>query len=74
MGDLLEHYLALGIGCKCPKCELGKGLRASSAIEVGLTGWEAYEFLHCPICGAYFAGRGGDFVYLKDVEPLRIDE
>lgn len=60
-----EHYSALEAGVPCPKCELGKGLRASSAFEIGLTGWEKYVFLHCDLCGANFVGRGGEWHYMR---------
>jgi len=47
----------LGIGGKCPKCQLGKGLREIAPIELSLTGMENYTFLHCNTCGANFVRR-----------------
>lgn len=67
------RLMGLRIGDPCPNCDLGKGLRASSAIELGLTGWEEYTFLHCPICGITYVGRAGLFDVCK-VEPFRVDE
>ena len=54
----------------CPKCNLGDGLRLISAIEIGLTGWEHYEFLHCNVCGANFVGRSGAWKYLAVHSPF----
>lgn len=67
-----QKYLELKIGDSCPNCNLGKGLRASSPIEFGLTGWEDYHFLHCPVCGITYVGHKGAFTRFN-VEPLRID-
>ena len=66
---ILKHYSTLSIGDICPKCELGKGLKESSAFQIGLTGWENYEFLHCPICGANFVGKNGSWAYLEYHSP-----
>ena len=63
----------LKVGVKCPNCGLGKGLRAASAIELGLTGWDNYKFFHCPICGIFYVGHKGLFDVIN-VEPLRLDE
>lgn len=62
---MLEHYFALGKGDKCPKCGLGNGLRESFPLELGFTGWENYDFLHCDTCGASYVGKGEDWGYLK---------
>lgn len=63
----------LKIGSPCPKCELAKGLETSSSIDLGLTGWENYDFLHCPVCGAFYAGKNGEFRYMN-MQLLRFDE
>lgn len=68
-----EKVHKLKLGDPCPNCGLGQGLRASSAIELGLTGWDEYSFLHCGICGITYVGRGGAFERIN-VEPLRVDE
>ena len=47
----------LGIGGECPKCQLGKGLREIGPIEIGLTGFDNYQMLHCDVCGANFVKR-----------------
>lgn len=65
--EQIDRYGLLKVGDKCPKCELGKGLRSASALEVALTGWDNYTFLHCDTCGAFFVGKGKKYMYL----PLR---
>jgi predicted RNA-binding Zn-ribbon protein involved in translation (DUF1610 family) len=62
MGD--ERF-QLSVGAKCPICELGKGLTEISAIELALAGFENYEFLHCPICGANFIKRKDDSLWQR---------
>lgn len=52
-----EKTYMLGIGARCPKCQLGKGLREVPPIELGLTGFENYKILHCDICGANFVKK-----------------
>ena len=69
---LLKHYLGLEIGSDCPKCELGKGLEESSPIEIMLSGWENYDFLHCPICGQTYVGRSGDWIPM-DYRPPELN-
>ena len=59
-----EEYI-LDTGDKCPKCEMGEGLRDLEPLSIGITGWENYRFLHCDICGANYAGKGLGFFYLK---------
>jgi len=54
---MVEKEYILGIGGKCPKCELGKGLRETYPIELGLTGMDNYQLLHCDTCGANFVKR-----------------
>jgi hypothetical protein len=61
----VRDEIKLKVGDPCPKCELGKGVRESSAFELMLTGWENYEFLHCDTCGANFVGKGGEFHYMQ---------
>ena len=68
-GILMEEFFKLKVGDSCLKCNLGKGLREVSVIELFLTGWENYEFLHCDTCGANFVGRDGDWMYMKYVIP-----
>ncbi len=60
-----HHYGLLKAKDPCPKCNMGKGLREANVLELGWTGWENYEFLHCDICGAYYVGKEADFVYLR---------
>jgi len=74
MKDRVEHYGRLDIGNKCPKCGLGKGLRKALPLEVGWTGWENYEWLHCDTCGAFYTGKGIDFIYMKYAKSMTSDE
>jgi len=60
----MERY-TLKKNSPCPKCGLGKGLREAYPLELGWTGWDNYDFLHCDVCGAYFCGKGTDMMYLK---------
>jgi hypothetical protein len=69
-----EHYGLLIPKDDCPKCKLGKGLRKADAIELGWTGWEHYDFLHCDICGAYYCGKGADFIYLPFAKSYKFLE
>ena len=69
----MADYQDLKSGSPCPKCELGKGLRDITPIEIGLTGLENYVFLHCDICGANFVGKNGMWNYLSYQAPRRLD-
>jgi len=70
MEELNEEFENLKVGSRCPKCELGKqGLEKTEAFKLGLSGWENYDFLHCPICGAFFVGKDNHWHYLK-IRPI----
>lgn len=60
-------------GVTCPICELGKGLRKMHPIDLGLTGWENYEMLHCDICGVTYVGKGGEWKRI-DVRAVGSDD
>lgn len=74
MKERLEHYGLLSIGDSCPKCKMGQGLREAYPLEVGWTGWENYKWLHCDICGAFYVGKGVDYIYMRHAKPITSDE
>ena len=58
-------------GSKCPKCELGKrGLILSAGPLAYFEGSRyTHDFLHCRVCGAYFAGTKGEYFYIEGIYP-----